>query len=170
MKSMKMVKKAQAGFTLIELMIVVAIIGILAAVAIPAYQDYILKAKWGTNVSSIDGVKQAAAQCMSDSQNDGSLCNELSELQAFGFAGTAFPTPPHAGIVTVSGAAASGSGATAVPGNVTITFTGTAAAGGLAYSAQCSANAGGNFVCLRASSGDTLTDKTGWKAAAGSLR
>ena len=52
----------QQGFTLIELMIVVAIIGILAAIAIPAYQDYTIRAQVSEGMSLADGAKTAMAE------------------------------------------------------------------------------------------------------------
>jgi type IV pilus assembly protein PilA len=59
-------KKAQQGFTLIELMIVVAIIGILAAVAIPAYQNYTLKAKFTEVINVAAPYKLAIDLCVQD--------------------------------------------------------------------------------------------------------
>ena len=56
-------RSLQKGFTLIELMIVVAIIGILAAVALPAYQDYTKKAKFAEVISVSNGYKTAVALC-----------------------------------------------------------------------------------------------------------
>ena len=56
-------KKTQRGFTLIELMIVVAIVGILAAVALPAYQNYSSRAKFTEVVNATSGVKSAVELC-----------------------------------------------------------------------------------------------------------
>ena len=137
------------------LMIVVAIIGILAAIAIPAYQDYTVRTKWASNVADVEGLKTAIKTCLNDQATDGTKCDTLSELQAYDFPGTALPTPSYATAVVALTSAAPTTGDNAAPGYVNIAFTGTSEVKSLVYDANCTVNAGGNFECTKTND-DTL--------------
>ena len=71
-------KKVQQGFTLIELMIVVAIIGILAAVALPAYQDYTTRAKVSEVMLAASSARTSISEAVSTS---GALPNASYEIE-----------------------------------------------------------------------------------------
>jgi type IV pilus assembly protein PilA len=69
-RSFEMSKQVQKGFTLIELMIVVAIIGILAAIALPAYQDYTVRAKVSEGVVQASGAKATVSENLASAAAD----------------------------------------------------------------------------------------------------
>ena len=72
-------KRIQQGLTLIELMIVVAIIGILAAVALPAYQGYIKRAAYSEVIAQANPIKTAIAECF-QTNSDLAACDTFAKI------------------------------------------------------------------------------------------
>ena len=78
-------KSLQKGFTLIELMIVIAIIGILAAIAIPAYQNYTIRAQVSEGLSLAGGIETAFDECYA---NKGTAAGNCASLPLLGISST----------------------------------------------------------------------------------
>lgn len=100
-----MKRSIQQGFTLIELMIVVAIIGILAAVALPQYQDYTIRAKVANVISAFESIKTCVTtQYASDPGNMASVATLCSVAANNYFAAI---TPGATGVAVINADAAS---------------------------------------------------------------
>lgn len=119
-------KRVQQGFTLIELMIVVAIIGILAAVALPAYQDYTTRAKVSEVLLMASPAKLAVAETTSSL---GSLASVTAALSGYSFPGatkyvSGIVITDNTGVVTVTSTVPNATGTIILTPSVVGTGTG----------------------------------------------
>jgi len=127
-------KKIQKGFTLIELMIVVAIVGILAAVALPAYQNYSNKAKFAEVVAAAAPIRQAVDVCfaaegaLTSCDTEAEIGYTLTDAEVGQYVGTITLTATTA-VITVP--------ATGITGATDVEFTPTASGGGLQWAKVC---------------------------------
>jgi len=138
-------KKVQQGFTLIELMIVIAIIGILAAIALPAYQDYTIRAKVQEGVSISAPLRTGLGIACSEATLSAGISNA-----DMGYTGT---NTDYSGTYTISVTPS----ATATTGVVTISMQaiGTLATGTIIYTGTC--GVGGMRWAVTGSGGYTGT-------------
>ena len=140
-------KKIQRGFTLIELMIVVAIIGILAAIAIPAYQDYTLKSRISEAASLSGAAKTAVDVAFSES---GSLALTPVSHTSLGLSPAGSYRGKYVSAVSVS-----------APGQLTISLTNHADLGnegGNTVMYTC-VNRGGNLEWMPSAAGSSISAK-----------
>ena len=107
-----MFKKVQQGFTLIELMIVVAIIGILAAIAIPAYQNYTIRAKITEGLNLADSAKTTVAESF---ESGGTQGLSIAAAQW----NTTFAPTKYVASISINGTAGAGLGTITISYNST---------------------------------------------------
>lgn len=133
--------KKQSGFTLVELMIVIAIIGILAAVAVPMYGDYTKKARFGGLVSLVAPYTTATAICV---QTKGTLTGCNAGTNGIPAALTTTNNPDLSAAITVA--------------DGVVTFTAAATAGSYTYSATPDTGTTGSIRWTQATGSGTCKD------------